>query len=308
MTLDQRALNDVLQDWGLWPILNDFDQAACDFTLLEQGLTNKNWLVTLPYTQNLIAQTTDSPIVQPLQFVIRINTENAKSLNIHHQSEYEIVEGISALNFCPTILYKDPNFKYWIRPYIRGHTLGELQTSTYDVRDDLEDIAKILSRTHKQPIQQHWPSVNTLGRTEYFWQQILPNPVISTDRILKLKELLDDALQNTEPQMVLCHMDTNIHNWIKDDNNNLNLIDWEYAGLGNPIWDLAVFSDSAELNRQEEEQFLAFYDKYSVSELRHAKLQMEYLSILWFAVQENTDNNTFTCELKNLAFRANQTF
>lgn len=291
MNSNQHTLNEVLQDWPLWPILNQYDHTKCDFAQLEQGLTNENWLVTLPNENE-----------QP--FVIRINAKNAKELNIHHQNEYEIVESISKLNICPAISYNDPTFKYWVRPYITGHTLAEHQAAGFSIEENLEKVAHIFKSTHSQPIQKHWPSVNTFVRTEFFWAQILPKPSMQKNDIERLKQTLDSALQPSTHKISLCHMDTNTHNWIINKTGELSLIDWEYAGLGNPIWDLAVFSDSAKLNTAEEEQLLTYYGQYNLAQLHHAKLQMEYLSILWFAVQENTDGNTLVCELKNLAARA----
>lgn len=286
-----QTLHDVLKDWPLWPILNQYEQTACDFIPLEQGLTNENWLVTLPNENNQ-------------QFVIRINAKNAKTLNIHHQNEYEIVERISKLGICPAISYNDPDFKYWVRPYISGYTLAEHQSAGFEISEDLEQVAKLLLSTHKQPIEKHWPSVNTYVRTEFFWAQTLPKPSMQNANLQQLKQELDTALLPNNHLVCLCHMDTNTHNWIKNKNGTLNLIDWEYAGLGDPIWDLAVFSDSAKLSLSEEKKLLSFYGDYTVDQLHLAKLQMEYLSILWFAVQENTDSNTLYCELKNLAARA----
>lgn len=285
------SLNDALQDWSLWPILNQYDHAKCHFVQLEQGLTNENWLVTLPNKNEQ-------------QYVLRINAKNAKELNIHHQNEYEIVESISKLNICPATSYNDPTFKYWVRPYIHGHTLAEHQAAGLSVSENLERIAQIFKSTHSQPTQAHWPSVNTFVRTEFFWAQILPKPNMQKNDLELLKQTLDSALQPNSHKVALCHMDANTHNWIINKTGELSLIDWEYAGLGNPIWDLAVFSDSAKLSESEENRLLSFYGKYTTSELHLAKLQMEYLSILWFAVQESTGSNTLVCELKNLAARA----
>ncbi len=296
MIVTSHALNHVLKDWPQWPILNRVDASACDFTPLEQGLTNENWLVTLPDDNS------------NTQFVIRINAQNAKELNIDHQSEFEIVQRISNLNLCPQITFKESTFKYWVRPYICGNTLAEIQSQTpsYQIQHDLAEVANVLSTIHKQPTQPNWPSVNTIERTEYFWPQIIPRLIQHKSAILKCKVLLDELLKSDIKQASLCHMDTNTHNWIKDKSGKLNLIDWEYAGLGNPIWDLAVFSDSAKLSRREEQDLLSHYGQNSLEELHHAKRQMEYLSILWFAVQENTDCNTLLCELNNLVARSKQ--
>jgi len=300
MKSNSHALNDTIQDWHLWPILNEFDPDTCEFEPLEQGLTNENWLVTLPPPET----TSEQNSKQAQQFVIRINAKNVESLNIHHEHEYEIVESINALKLCPSITYNDPNFTYWVRPFISGQTLAELNSDSFTTKNLLSSVAKILKTTHSQAIKSYWPSVDIIERSEYFWDQLLQNPSINKQSFTKLKLKLDIYLKPNHTQMTLCHMDTNLNNWILDNNKKLHLIDWEYAGLGNPVCDLAVFSDSAKLTTRQEEQLLESYGEYTLKQLHQAKLQMEYLSILWFAVQESTDSNTLHCELKNLAQRA----
>ncbi len=289
-----QALNETLQDWPTWPVLNTYLLADCDFIQLEQGLTNENWLVTLP---------TSHPN-QNNQYVIRINAKNAEALNIHHQSELEIVQSVSALDICPTILFLEPNFKYWIRPYIKGQTLAELYTNrTTVITQEIASVAKTLKHIHSQAIQSHWPSVDTIERNEYFWQQIIPNLADFKQDILAVKNTLDAKLKTDQTQKQLCHMDTNLHNWIKDNNGKLNLIDWEYSGLGNPIWDLAVFSDSAKLDSEQEHLLLEEYGAHTFEQLQTAKQQMHYLSTLWYAVQQHMTEQELLNTLNKLAQR-----
>lgn len=302
MIQNKHKLHSVLQDWPKWPVLNQFKPKACHFEPLEKGLTNENWLVSLPSAQNI----NQTHIDLSQKFVIRINAKNAAALHIDHKSECEIVETIHPLNLCPSVIYSDPNLQYWVRPYIEGQTLAEISPSKLEQNNTIERAAKTLKAIHRQPAKTHWPEIKLLERTEHFWHQLFPNPSINTSRFLDLKHNLDISLGANTTDQTLCHMDPNTNNWILDNHQNLQLIDWEYAGIGNPIWDLAVFSDSAKLNQQQERKLLKSYEKYSLVELKQAKFEMEYLSILWFAVQDNTDANTLFCELNNLNFRAQQ--
>jgi len=292
MQIRSRELIHILKDWPTWPVLNAFTISDCDFIQLEQGLTNENWLVTLP----------SSTPEQNNQYVIRINAKNAEALNIHHQCELEIVQKVSKLNICPDILFLEPSFKYWIRPYIKGLTLAELYSNNLsDISEEIKSIAQTLKHTHSQIIQDHWPSVDTNQRNDFFWDQIIPNLSIHKQGILGAKDQLDAKLKNQSIPNKLCHMDTNIHNWIKNESGQLFLIDWEYSGLGNPIWDLAVFSDSAKLNAQQENELLNEYGEYSLQQLHIAKLQMHYLSTLWYAVQQHINEEELLNTLEKLS-------
>ena len=51
-------------------------------------------------------------------------------------------------------------------------------------------------------------------------------------QVLQLKELMDDLQINLVP----CHNDTLAENFIKDKHDQYYLIDWEYAGMNDPMW------------------------------------------------------------------------
>jgi Predicted choline kinase involved in LPS biosynthesis len=64
-----------------------------------------------------------------------------------------------------------------------------------------------------------------------------------------------------------CHNDLLNANFI-DDGARIRIIDWEYAGMGDPFFDLGNFSINHELTRDEDEYFLGAYD----GEVRPARL------------------------------------
>ena len=56
-----------------------------------------------------------------------------------------------------------------------------------------------------------------------------------------------------------CHNDLLNANFI-DDGARIRIVDWEYAGMGDPFFDLGNFSINHELTPEEDEVLLAAYD------------------------------------------------
>ncbi len=88
---------------------------------------------------------------------------------------------------------------------------------------------------------------------------------------------------------VPCHNDSLMGNWVLDDKGRLYLIDWEYSGMNEAMWDLSCLSIEAEYTPKEDDELLeayyAFEDievgivqkKYFVA----AKIYVDYLWTLW---------------------------
>tara|TARA_B100001245_G_C22581172_1_gene288885 strand:- start:259 stop:570 length:312 start_codon:yes stop_codon:yes gene_type:complete len=75
-------------------------------------------------------------------------------------------------------------------------------------------------------------------------------------------------------------------NWIENDAGELILLDWEYAAIGHPLWDIAALFQAAGLSQEQEHSLLldGLNQKYNAS-WRQAKRQMQYLSVLWYGAQ-----------------------
>lgn len=74
-------------------------------------------------------------------------------------------------------------------------------------------------------------------------------------------------------------------NWIQTDDGRLTLIDWEYAAIGHPLWDLATLMAHANLNEDEELEVLATYGIGNLNGWVCAREQMSYLAALWYGAQ-----------------------
>ena len=73
----------------------------------------------------------------------------------------------------------------------------------------------------------------------------------------KLDEIAE-LLQKYPPQSAPCHNDPLCENWL-DDKKNFYLIDWEYGGMNDPLFDLGALSIEAALNDEQERYLLREY-------------------------------------------------
>ena len=85
---------------------------------------------------------------------------------------------------------------------------------------------------------------------------------------------------------VPCHNDSLVGNWVLDGNNKLYLIDWEYSGMNEAMWDLSCLSIECAYDEQNDDQLLeAYYGRPAAVEEKKrfiaAKLYVDYLWTLW---------------------------
>ncbi len=71
-------------------------------------------------------------------------------------------------------------------------------------------------------------------------------------------EDIREVFSNNPPPLSPCHNDPLCENWL-DDKKNFYLIDWEYSGMNDPLFDLGALAIEAELTDEQERFFLKEY-------------------------------------------------
>jgi len=89
-----------------------------------------------------------------------------------------------------------------------------------------------------------------------------------------------------EAARVPCHNDCLMGNWVLDGEGKLYLIDWEYSGMNDPMWDLSCLSIEADYSKENDSDLLrAYFGREATVEERKkfiaAKLYVDYLWTLW---------------------------
>ena len=92
-------------------------------------------------------------------------------------------------------------------------------------------------------------------------------------------------------ELAPCHNDTIAENFIKSGEDKMYLIDWEYAGMNDPMWDLAAHSLENKFSEDEEELLLNIYFNGKVEEkykkrILINKIYQDFLWSTWTIIKE----------------------
>lgn len=117
------------------------------------------------------------------------------------------------------------------------------------------------------------------------------------DWMLTQADRIESALG--APPLHPCHNDLLLANWL-DDGNRLWIIDWEYAAMGDPFFDLGNFAVHLQLNDEEEQTLLRAYlgqpTPAAVARLKLMKVISDLREAMWAMVQVTISNLAYDFE------------
>ena len=120
-----------------------------------------------------------------------------------------------------------------------------------------------LSKTVKSALRlkKFHNNVNIFKRNADFYALIKDSEIALPEAYAPIRARtaqLESLFEKLNIPQVPCHNDTYYNNFLLSDG-KLWLIDWEYSGNHDPIWDLAYFSNLAKLNEEQNTHLLTTY-------------------------------------------------
>ena len=111
--------------------------------------------------------------------------------------------------------------------------------------------------------------------------------IIVKEKVMNLKALIKEYGARYVPS----HNDTLPDNFVKDTNGRLYLIDWEYSGINEEMWDLAAHTLEAEFSEEEEREFLRYYFGREATREERVRLLInkicqDFLWAIWTLIKE----------------------
>jgi thiamine kinase-like enzyme len=94
------------------------------------------------------------------------------------------------------------------------------------------------------------------------------------------------------PPLRACHNDLLNGNFIHD-GERLRIVDWEYAGMGDPWFDLGNFAVNHELDEAGEEELLAAYGDHDADALTLMRFMSDFREAMWGVVQQGISRLNF---------------
>jgi aminoglycoside phosphotransferase (APT) family kinase protein len=217
------------------------------------------------------------------RLVVRMDTPLARKLGLDRPGELRVLETVAAAGIGPDLIWADPAAGVLVTAYIPGPVWSD--KSMLDLAG-LERLAGTLHRLHSLPAAVAPDFTPAQAALTYARGIGTPAAVELAENVVRLaSQLLAPGHRRS-----LCHNDLVYSNII--DSDPVRLIDWEYAAVGDPLFDLAVVVRHHQLpdavaqgflraclglpDAQTTERFNAFCDLYDLlSALWHMTVNKE---------------------------------
>lgn len=236
---------------------------------LKGGLTNESW--------HAVSAAGD--------VVVRISTADEVALQINRISECRVLAVVDEAGLGPQVLRCDPAQRVLVTRFIPGTSWNQDDAR---VPGSIVRLAGLLKRLHSLECDAGIAVTDLPAILRHYWatlsEQRLPDPPgpWTRDVMLRFAESLSQ-----EAGHCLCHNDVHPLNLL--DTGRLWLIDWEYAGIGSPWFDLASACCNHGYDETQRQHllrhYLGFDDSPAAARLKAACTLFDYIRQLWLAVR-----------------------
>lgn len=206
-------------------------------------------------------------------YVVRILGDGGEVL-VNPASEKKHLSNVKSLSITSDVVFFNPKTGVKISEYIEGVPLSAEITD-----EDYEEVAESLRRLHKAKLPGE--DYDLKGRLRRY-EKLLKHLPSEEYYALKMQWLrLYDNYYSHFPK-VLCHGDAQRSNLVKNDH-QIYLLDWEFAGLNDPYYDIASFGN---IDFKDAEKLLGFYleREPNQDELRHLRFYRMFQVLQWHIV------------------------
>lgn len=212
-----------------------------DINTLKKGMTNRSYIFT----------------VKDKRYIMRIPGEGTDQL-INRKEEADVYNTIKGYNICDELFYINPKNGMKISAFVENSRCCDSRNI-----DDLKKCMKKLREFHnlKLKVNHEFNIYEKIDFYESLWTEksIFQDYEQTKKNALSLKSFIDSC----KPNYCLTHIDAVPDNFLfstTKQNEEIQLIDWEYAGMQDPHVDIAMFCIySLYTERSEIDRLIDFY-------------------------------------------------
>jgi thiamine kinase-like enzyme len=238
------------------------------------GMTNKNFKIA----------------IKEEEYVLRIPGNGTEEM-INRLEEIDNVEAIKALGIDADVVYFGRENGLKIAKLIKD--AETLNGETAKREENLKLASAVLKKLHTSEVvfKNRFDVFRKIEEYEVLLEKAKGKNFADyyevKEKVLALKELQ----KSLDFKLVPCHNDTVPENFIKSGEHKIHLVDWEYSGMNDPMWDLAAYSLECGFSEDEEKLFLNLYFNGPVEERDEVrilinKICQDFLWSIWTNVKE----------------------
>lgn len=200
------------------------------------------------------------------RYIMRIPGRGTDKL-IDRKEEYDVYQQVRDKPYTENILYLNP-----INGYKLSEFLEDTRNSDANNWDDVTKCMNLLRKFHQENYQVYhefdiWKQIDfyeSLRKESSAYKDFM----MTKENVMKLKPFIRDNIK----QWSLCHIDANADNFLIDQNGEIYLIDWEYAGMQDPDLDIAMYAIYAGYDRKQFDKLIDIYYQNNCDEVTRYKI------------------------------------
>ena len=225
-------------------------------------------------------------------YSLRVPAAHAAEFGLDRGWECRVLECAAAAGIAPLVECCDPCQGILVMRWAGGRawTVPEVRRA-----ENIDSVAQLARRIHALPAPQGARIMSPAAWIAYYQEALIQHaadtgyPPIDGRRSLDLRSRATGSLAalTASPPLapVLCHSDLHRHNVVVGEH-GLILLDWEYAHVSEPLWDLAGWICNNDLNEDSRQLLLARYLDRGPTSPEAARLKRlvwlyDYVCFLW---------------------------
>ena len=204
------------------------------------------------------------------KYVVRL-TRDFPFHNVYRDREIAVARAAHNAGFSPEIVHAAPGVM--ISRYMDARTLDAA-----GVRTNLSRVAELIARFHRQMVSHHDYRFDVFEVNRGYFRELGAHWPARIGEWAAINDRLRELVSTLPP--VFAHHDLLPANLL-DDGKRLWLIDFEYAGTGDALFDLGNLSSNAQLSTEQSRDLLGhYYGREPDDTLATAHRAMEAASLL----------------------------
>src|SRR5450755_977769 len=238
-------------------------------------------------------------------YSLRVATVDSLQLGLDREWECKVVACAAAAGVAPTIQCCEPAQGVLVADWAPGRawTAAEIREP-----DNVHAMAQLLRRVHALRIPQPGRAMSPAAWVAHYSAALAERP--SAELRAAADARLTQLAASPLPTAVLCHSDLHRLNVAKGE--RLLLLDWEYAHVSDPYWDLAGWVANNDGSPHFAADLLASYLQRPVVSAESTRLRLfvwlyDYVCLLWSELyskqRPGTGSDGVTARADQLAVR-----
>jgi len=218
-------------------------------------------------------------------FVLRIPGADTELLGIVRSTECAVSQMAGDIGIGPKVFYVIEPEGYLVTSFIDGKLPPPKELGQ---RENIRRVAETVLRVHKMDsIPETFSPFRVVEDAAKIARRFKVDFPDNFGWLIEQLHIAESALLKTPYTPRLCHNDLLNANFLDD--GQIRILDWEYAGMGDPVFDLANFSAHHEFTDEQDRWLLESYfgevTAANWARLKILKIISDFREAMWAMVQ-----------------------